>query len=813
MKHTLSILLFFLIFIASAGNAPQCWMRVTLLEASPETESAFTGMLAFTLPHVFLKKAAWGADGKIVSFPTDFHAVMNWDALENAGEQKIAVPGPWIDLSEIFHMPSEGGNRWLKTERRCHAVNLCISFFARGNDRRTDRRPIFKRLEAGNLERIRVKAEFASAPDERAIFRVITEQVTGSCFRLMIDPEIRDVNLAFASVTDILARRISALEKQFGQAVPPPKRILISRRENPGHFYPLLGEEAIRKFHELHRLLGIRSVQYNSVEMSRKQRELLWSQSDPVFLEGTRPEWISSEPSDPDLKKKCIASARRLPVVPGKALLVKFGDETRVLSGALLKKAGVRKQFADFLKARKILPDEVGFPSYGDIEILDNVKKAVTPAFRRLFYYSSIFRSEAQLDWYRAMVNGIRAAYPGKLISTGEICWENSRVFPEIFRAFEKNVFDVASHECSVLLWLMPHSAISRLVAQRSAARYFRTRPGILYGSYRGGEKLYDIIEVDGTSALMNGMEHIYWYSDTSFGPNGFPSEKYHAQIMKVNRRAARFENLILDGESPSRAPLALLVKSYASEFWQGSNGLPHYAEFDMAAAGLAWNQLPFDILSDELAVRFRDNYRIIYLASRILPSGSREPLKKWVETGGRLVFLGSSAATRNEFNEEESFLGGWMRRVPSSDAVIPIGKGKVFFFSESPAQKLRNSFRPLDKALPVASVFHTFDPALLAPYAAPFDAAPALPRGVLCDRPGVEVNYFESADRKRSAVFAVDYTSGKEKKITLKIMLKGNYHAAEDETGRRYPLRRGEDGRTVLPELPLGASAVYSLE
>ena len=106
----------------------------------------------------------------------------------------------------------------------------------------------------------------------------------------------------------------------------------------------------ILSFHlyELHRLLGIRSVQYNSVEMSRKQRELLWSQSDPVFLEGTRPEWISSEPSDPDLKKKCIASARRLPVVPGKALLVKFGDETRVLSGALLKKAGVRKQLSEF---------------------------------------------------------------------------------------------------------------------------------------------------------------------------------------------------------------------------------------------------------------------------------------------------------------------------------------------------------------------------------------------------------------------------------------------------------------------------------
>ena len=789
-------------------------MRVTLEDSKPKVGAILTDMLLTPQPHIFAKKAAWGADGEIRQFTTGYHDVVDWDALSNVKEQKTGEPGRWIDLSRELYAPSESINRWHSSTRRYNAYILYLGFFSRENDQRKDRRPIFKQNEAGNLDWVRVRIEFASRPEAGAVFRTISESCMGSGIALYLDPEMKEREQAFASVCEVIDRRIAELKRNGAAEQPLPKRILISRRECPGHFYPLFSREAILKMNELYRLLGIRSIQYNSVEKPSDFYTYVWTSSDPGFVEGTRPEWVSKEPSDPKLEEKSAVAARRLPKVEGKPLLVKFGDETSVLPKSFFQDQRVRDRFAAFLKDRKIAPETLGAASYGQVGIMDDPKAATTPEKRRLYYYSCIFRSEIVLDWYKRMVDAMRGAYPGKLIATGEICWEDSRDFPEISRAFELGVFDVASHECATMLWVMPHGAIYRLAAQRSASREGKTQPGILYGSYRGGDGLYDIIELDGTSALLHGMEHIYWYSDTSFSPGGFTAPEYHAGMMKINQRAARLENWILDGESPLRSPQAALVKSYAGEIWGGNTRFPYFQEFEMAAAALAWNQLPFDILSDEATVRNRERYRVIYLASPVLPLVSREPLKAWCEAGGRLVLLGSSAATRSEFNEEASFAGflGLPPAKKEGMEVHPLGKGMVFRFAGTPGQNLRNSFEPADKALPIKHVFHRFSDGLVAQYAAPFDAAPALERPILCSRKGVEVNFFEAKDHKSCAVIAADYTSKETKELTLKMRLKGHYRTATDENGKKYPVRN-EGPWSVLEKVPVGISAVLILE
>lgn len=809
LKRYLSLLIFLFIvtFLCGADHKEKCWIRVTLFGTSPKTDNAWHGVLCFTRPHIFTQKFTWGAKGNVIEHPTTFYSVINWEQMKDIPPIKHGTPGPWIELKNIYHIPNK--KRWSHKPAMA-ASNVILTFFSPRNDNRKDRRPIFKRWESGNLEKIHVKVEFASNPDEKSIYRTITEKVDGSILRIFIDPQIKDVNCRIMSARSLLDKRIASLKKDDPESYIP-KRILTSHRDNPGHFYPLLDLDTAEKLTQLHRLLGFRSVQYQSIELPEKFRKIFWKDCNPVFLEGPRPEWLSAFPGDTAMNKKTIVLAKKLQNIPQKkVLLIKFGDETKILPAKYLKNDYVKKQFTDYLKQHNVSPQDIGFPAFEKVEILADIRKAKTPETRRLYYYSTLFRGDIMLDWYKNMIDQIRQNYPGKLLATGEICWENSRIFPDIFRAYEKNVFDIASHECSVLLWLMPHSAIPRLVAQRSAARYFPgTRPGILYGSHRGGNDLLDIIEIDGTSALLHGMGHIYWYNDTIFNINGFRSETADKKIRMINRRAAQFEDLILNGESPLRKPDALLVKSFISELWHGANTGTHFREFEMAAAALAWSQLPFDILNDDLAARYCDNYKVIYLTSPVVPERLRNILIPWVRKGGRLVIAGQKTAMFNEFKEESSLLHR-LGIKPNKDNVKRLGKGLIFFFRDSPGNALRLSFQPQDLKLPVQTIFHQFNPALLKPYLAPFTVNPALKRDIICDRNGVEINFFEAKNYKKCAVFAVDYTCKDKKKITLQLNLKGIYHEAKDETGKTYPVRR--DNETSVVTVELGASNVFTL-
>lgn len=798
---------------ASGAEKPQCWMRVKLLESVPSAEGTLQSMVAAPRPHIFLRKAAWGAEGGIKEFPVQFHSVIDWDALASVPEVKTGTYSPWIDITGQVYSPYRPDSRWFAKSHTYGTSMIHISFFSRQNDKRKDRRPIFKQNEAGNLEKITVQVEFAPEPKESAVVRTIRETETGSVISIFTDPEAKTPEEQFSTVTERIGRMLTRLKALGLKQEALPQKILTSGREYPGHFYPLFSREAIEKLNELYRFLGIRSIQYSTVEKPASFLQYAWKTSDPVFTEGTRPEWVAAKgPADPGLKEKSRNAGRRIPSSGGKAHLVKFGDETTVLPEKFLKQPEVRAMFTAFLKEQQADPKALGAESPEKVEPFTSMEKASTPELRRRYYYTALFRSEAMLNWYRDMIGGIRGGTPDRLIATGEICWENSRMFPEIFRAFELGVFDVASHELSTMLWVMPHGALYRLIAQRSAARRGKTVPGILYGSERGRQP--DIVELDSTSALIHGMRHFYWYGSSPFQPEGMKDLRYYAALQKTNRRIARMESL-MDGGSSSDKPSVALVKSYAAELWQRNAQDARFQEFELAAAGLAWNQVAFDIVSDGQAVRHCAEYKVIYLASDIVPEAVRRRLLEWVNAGGILVLTGDAAATRNEYNEALPFAEAAGMTAQNGLQVKNLGKGKICRISGTPGKNLRNSFEPLDRAVPHQQVFHKISGDAAERYLAPLALLPDgtdSVRPAMCSRKGIDAGFYEARDLSRAAVLLADYTEKNVKPVTLRLALRGTYSSAADENGRKYPAVR-ENGRTVLKDIPVGASALLILE
>ena len=272
-----------LLSVASGVENPQCWMRVKLLESVPAVDGTLQSMVIAPRPHVFLRKTAWGADGGIKEFPVQFHSVIDWDALASVPEVKTGMYSPWIDITKQVYSPYRPDSRWFAKSHTYGTFMIHISFFSRQNDKRKDRRPIFKRNEAGNLEKITVQVEFATEPKESAVVCTIRATETGSVISIFAEPEAKTPEEQFATVTERITRMLTGLKALGLKQEALPQKILISGREYPGHFYPLFSREAIGKLNELYRFLGIRSIQYSTVEKPASFLQYAWKTSDPVF--------------------------------------------------------------------------------------------------------------------------------------------------------------------------------------------------------------------------------------------------------------------------------------------------------------------------------------------------------------------------------------------------------------------------------------------------------------------------------------------------------------------------------------------------
>jgi hypothetical protein len=697
-----------------------------------------------------------------------------------------------------------------------------MGFFARENDFRKDRRPIFKCLELGNLRKARGRLDFATCPEEAAIVRSVEYSSGNSCIPVLLEPTGKDLSTwgkSILTLRDNTEKRMESLKAAGINPMLPPKRIIISRWFWPGYFYPVLDPDTIAKEVEICKLIGVSSINWwcSTFPDDYESYATAVQGLSPLFKEGTRPDWLAKDPWDPEFDQKVTRAASKIKIPQGKKMLMKFGDETKILPEKILKESPTAlPKFHEYLTAYGVKPEEIGCASLDKARFITSPAKLKSTEERYLYLKTMLFRSDVMINWYRRMTVGMKKVHGDNLITTGESCWDDAGNAPDIFKQAKVGVFDVASHEYSMLLWVMPYGAIYRAVALRTAGRYTSTLPGITYGSARGGEGLADIIELDGTSALINGMHHIYWYVAGPYNQLGPVPLAFERKFALISHRASRLENWIIDGDSPNRAPRTALVKSYTSEIWGGGVRLPYFQEFEVAAAALAWNQIPFDIIPDEWIPETLKNYDILYLAMPNLPVAVRPAIADWVKAGGRLVIIGK-AASLNEKNDPASFyavLGG-DEKTTSGTVTTPFGRGQLIRIADELGMKIRQSLIPAPPPLKensrIKSVFHGVDESLVKHYLVPFDIEPKLPRPILINRIGVDATFFEKKDRGSAVMLLADYTDGAEKKVSVSLATAGTYSRCEDESGRNLPVRR-ENGRTIIENIPLSVSAVLML-
>lgn len=811
-------ILFLTIFCASMLEASEkLFVRSTLLDSEPKVKSALTDLAMYSLPHEFTRKCIVSGDGKIVDFPLSFHSVMDWDKLMDNPEIPVGNPSAWIEITEQIYAPFKQ-SPWQRQERSYSAQVLFIGFFARENDTRNDRRPIFKTLELGNLKKVRARIDFATNPDTSAIVKRIEYSSGNSCVPVLLEPTDRKLSAWGESITtlrDNVEKRIEALKSAGVTPVPAPKRIIISRRLSPGRFYSVFDPETVAKEIELAKRIGIHSLQWWCDNPPGDFDSYADKGLSPLFKEGTRPDWLTKDPWDIQFEQKVIQAAAKFKIPPGQKMLIKFGDETTNLPEKMINENPVAlSKFREYLAAHNVKPEEIGYNSLSEAHFLNKLQTEFkNNAECYLYLQTMLFRSDMMIDWYKRLISVMKQVHGDRLIATGELCWEESTNTPDIFQLAKSGALDIASHELSTLLWVMPYGAIYRTVALRSAGRYTTTLPGVLYGSTRGGVNMADIVELDGTTALINGMRHFYWYDYGPYTMTGAIPTAFDRRIALISQRVAKLEDWIVDGDSPNRYPRVALVKSYTSELFGGNVRNPYFQEFELAAAGLSWNQIPFDIIPDEWISETLKNYDVLYLATPNLPEAVRPAIIAWVKAGGRLVIIGK-AASRNEKNSPASLyaaLGG-NEKIKTGTITSPVSKGYVTRIADELGAIIRLSMIPPEEKLPIKSVFHKFNEVSIKRYLVPFEIEPKLPRPVIIDRIGVDATFYEKKNRESTVILLADYTDDVKKMITVSLLTAGSYSRCEDETGHRLSVRR-ENGRTIIENIPLSISSVLMLQ
>jgi hypothetical protein len=812
-------------------GADKIYARVTLEKSKPKNLPVFVSLLMYRKVFDFERKIAFGKEDKIVSFPTKFHDVLDWKKMEGITPLQPGEASNWIDITDWVYtrMPKVSG--WFAKRDEYSMKILVFGFFAPQNDKRRDKRPIHKYLEMGNLDSVTAKIDFATAPEVNSIFRRIVYESQNSCVPVYLKPDAKGVKSWGKSIMSLYEKaeqRLADLKKIGIRKQPLPQKLYTSIRIRNGYFYSVFDKKTLEKEAEIASLLGVRSIMWwGNKHFPKGFDRTSIPRHRPFFEEGGFPNWVSPDPWGDNfdgLAKKYFDRIKRFEAIKYQkddTVMYKYGDEWKLIKTSDIKKyPNGLKTFRQWLKDKKVKPEEIGVKSLEDAMPLEFKRNWNNKAEKKLFYLTNVFRQDATVEWWKKFMRAAQTNSSCKLIKTSETCWENARTFPDIFKVSEANLFDVASHEYAQLLWVPSYAGIFKAAVLRTASKYTATLPGILYGSHRGGKGMFDIIELDGTTALLNGMRHFYWYSYGPYMMRPGGEEKLNEVAVgfaKIMHRFATLENMLINGKSSLSNPEAALLKSFSSELWHTKQNNPSKVEFRMAAAALAWNQIPFDVLSEEWILKYLKNYRVLYVVTPNIPEKVQIHIVEWVKNGGTL-FMTASAAEYDESNEKSSLFSKFGNTVPANikDAPIKVshrkyGKGLVIRTKEFLGRCLKDTFSPAEKAIRQKAVFHKFDDNICKAYLLPFELNKKLVRPLIISKTGVEAAFYESPELTKAIIIMADYESPALEKVDVSAKFDGKYRYCKDENGIKYPVEIN-GGRTFIKGVRLKISNVLFL-
>jgi hypothetical protein len=299
-----------------------------------------------------------------------------------------------------------------------------------------------------------------------------------------------------------------------------------------------------------------------------------------------------------------------------------------------------------------------------------------------------------------------------------------------------------------------------------------------------------------------------------------------------------------------------------------------YLAERNLLMAALAFNQLPFDLLPEDEDSKMLARYKVLFATDPNLPRQTRIRLMEWVKNGGHLITV-AGAGVRDEANCDTNFLHELTGDADAVQTIarrgVDYGEFEPKLYSMAPVgtvdfrtTKIEPAVAREELQIPGAEILaywengkaatiqktvgkgcwtHVgflpgtalarsaseaflkslktrlgneqhdqceFSPALIAFYGELCPEAME-ERSVTVSRKGVDAASFELPDR--AAVLLADYTSSKEKTVSVELKFSRSFTKCQTEAGMQLQVKRLNKGALRVENIPLATSQVLFLE
>lgn len=649
------------------AESPKIYFRVHLEKTSPAGHPVRIGVSVFEsfrfFPWITFGKFGIGKKSGKIPFSTEFAAVLPWDSI---GKEDWFAPGettPWVEISaDLAGAKGDSPARPPSTKTFCVAFQspLLPSMPGAAPSPRPIRRGF--KGDGGNLKGVGAILEFADAPDEKALvksLRVTTDlSVIPVVLSGLLDRKLKLKSLRefeqIRHVNEVLQEEYDFLKRNLPGETAPLKRCVSSSWIHHGYHFNLYDSAAERIRMESLKLMGFNYINWYITPPRTPAPDGISFQ----FIEfPTGPEWLLKSPFAPIDEEEAVSRIRGIletwrkdyRIDSSREVYCRVGDEIKLLSEDLLyPDPACAPAFRRFLKDRGIAVDGTETPVRGS--------SIHTEQDARLYYYSTEFRHQLTLDFWKTYMRIFRRAFGRTPVRFGmESCGISRDAWPDYHEMSMVPIMDFFIHEYTTKMWIPHHYGIAKAARLASAAKYGREEAGGLFAPGRVASGIGS--DLLGISALGRGFRHAFFYCFFPDDPQG--RKNVQLATARFNRRFSQLEHLILNGESTANSGIVAVGISAASDLWRGAKwqtrGIPYLArgvlcERNLLMAALGMNQVPFDYFPEELMKQHLENYRILFLPDPNLLESLHGIVVDWVRRGGHLVTIAGSAA-QNEFN------------------------------------------------------------------------------------------------------------------------------------------------------------------
>jgi hypothetical protein len=497
-------------------------------------------------------------------------------------------------------------------------------------------------------DHLRVKLEFATAPDERSIVRTLDVDNRPGSLAVYVPPNLlTPENLALLKTDRDIAEETG--------------------RQADAHAWPTHGRP-LKTFPFFVSARINEDVDARVAE--REHKTLSYFGFADEHLRHVSGLWFRFEESycRPDLAKmkaRAAEQAAAFAKAGGDARQIVFAELTDEPTGQplefLARDAAYAEAFRAWLKRLEMTPADLLVADWDDVRPVTQPERDRFPA---LYYFSQRFRTRALGDFMAVQRKILEEAYGVTLPTLAN--FSDGAVYTANFYAQGVDYFELLDDPGQNAIWgedwangsSTYQCASFNVDLMRAAARKRGQTIGHHLIAY-AGRKPWDV-KLKATSELARGVKML---NNFCYGPSwatheGGPYWRSSLWYTKpetwtanaaLTREIGAVEDL-LPTAMPAKADVALLYSS-ASDAWSIGENFAYGFDRMHTWLALAHDQVPVDVVHEaQVAAGDLEDYRVCYLSGKHLTRAAAVELKEWVRRGG-VLWLTAGAATYDEFN------------------------------------------------------------------------------------------------------------------------------------------------------------------